>query len=112
MTMPARPEADLTDGNASVPLEKEAASCISDHEVVNDCWRTCVAAMPLLTVDEHYDLYLCLRHASDDLNLGLAFACLEELKNKGWIQNYCISQITLEQVFVKLVKSKENDVET
>lgn len=104
---------DIADANGLVEGDADAVGVstvgMEAEDNVHICWLACAECLPFIEIDEQYDLYLRLRCVSDEMNLADAFACLEKLKVSGMIENYCVSQATLEQVFIKFAKLQEEE---
>jgi ATP-binding cassette subfamily A (ABC1) protein 3 len=55
-------------------------------------------------VDARHDELLQIQCLNPALDLGMFFALMERWKEEGMVQDYVLSQTSLEQVFVKLVE--------
>ena len=84
----------------------------ASEDTVNQVETEVLYALPGCSVSERYGRFLRFEVANVScLGLGACFRRLQELKNSPnlQIENYAVSQSSLEQIFVKLVSNKDGD---
>lgn len=90
--------------------------CQPDNRV-EDLLQTALPLLGAELVEQHGRFVrLSIANMSSSIGLGTTFERLEAMKQEGWLENYSVSQCSLEQVFIKLIsqsgeRQRESDVE-
>ena len=91
--------------NTSKDATTEQASADDSSQVDQTVNRILNDTLPGATLAERHGRYLRFDLSSaSSLGLGTTFRRMQDLKNNSTVANYSISQCSLEQVFLKLVK--------
>lgn len=100
--------APVSISNASSP--SHVISAEKGNSIIKQVQQKVIETFPNATLDEQFEERLIYKVPQTDvMSLALIFEMLEKIKSDGLVDEYALSQTTLEQVFLQFARQQEEE---